>query len=209
MFTRLAGADENEQNAPSFIPCNATTLEPMPSMTDVSLDLASATFAKTAAGVQEIQDRALGLPPLTRRVLVLVDGKRSGKELAAFVAGHDAAEILGQLLAQGCIEALAAAKPVPVVTKATAPEGEAALSGLPQAATRSAKDTEMARNFMTNTINTMFGQNMRLTLIQSIFAAKTAEDLRRVYPAWADTMATIGIGAKRLPELRQKLFQVL
>lgn len=67
----------------------------------------------------------------------------------------------------------------------------------------------MARNFMTNTINTMFGQNMRLTLIESIFAARTAEDLRRVYPVWAETTASIGIGAKRLPELRQKLLQVL
>jgi len=178
-------------------------------MTDVSLDLAAAAFAKTAAGIQEIQDRALSLPLLTRRLLVLVDGKRSGKELAAFAVGHDAAEILGQLLAQGCIEALAAVRPVPVAAPAAAPEGDGALSGLPQASARSAKDIEMARNFMTNTINTMFGQNMRLTLIESIFAARTAEDLRQVYPVWAETMATIGIGAKRLPELRQKLFQVL
>lgn len=74
---------------------------------------------------------------------------------------------------------------------------------------RSPKEIEMARNFMTNTINTMFGQNMRLTLIESICAARTADDLRRVYPVLAETMATTGMGAKRLPELRQKLFQVL
>lgn len=67
----------------------------------------------------------------------------------------------------------------------------------------------MARNFMTNSINTMFWQNTRLTLIKAIFAARTADELRRVYPVWAATMATIGIGAKRLPELRQKLFEVL
>lgn len=179
----------------------------MPFTTDVSPDFAATTFAKTAAGSQEIQSRALGLPPLTRRLLVLVDGKRSGRELAAFVAGHDAAELLGQLLAHGCIEALA--PKAAAVAAAVAPAAESVLSGLPQAATRSAKDTEMARNFMTNTINTMFGQNMRLTLVESIFAARTAEDLRRVYPAWAETMASLGVGAKRLPELRQKLFQVL
>lgn len=176
-------------------------------MTDATLDLAATTFAKTATGVQEIQSRALGLPPLTRRVLV--DGKRSGKELAAFVAGHDLADLLGQLLAQGCIEALAAARPVAPAPKVLAPEGAEMLSGLPQAAMRSARETAMARNFMTNTVNTMFGQNMRLTLIESIHGARTAEDLRRVYPAWAETMASIGVGAKRLPELRHKLFQVL
>lgn len=174
-------------------------------MTDVSPALAAATFAKTAAGIQEIQSRGLGLPPLTRRLLVLVDGKRSGKELAAFAAGHDVADILGQLLAQGCIEALAAAEAAPVA----APAGAADLSSLPQASARSAKDIEMARNFMTNTINTMFGQNMRLTLIEAIFTARTADDLRRVYPVWAEAMASIGVGAKRLPELRLKLFQVL
>lgn len=178
-------------------------------MTDAPLDLAATTFAKTAAGVQEIQSRALGLPPLTRRVLVLVDGKRSGKDLAVFVVGHDVADILGQLLAHGCIDAPLAASPAPAAPRPLAPEGAEALSGLPQAATRSARETEMARNFMTNTVNTMFGQNMRLTLIESIFSARSAEDLRRIYPAWAESMASIGVGARRLPELRQKLFQVL
>lgn len=187
----------------------------MPFTNDVSLDFAASIFAKTAAGAQEIQSRALGLPPLTRRLLVLVDGRRSGKELAAFVVGHDAAELLGQLLAHGCIEALAVARPVAATPKAAvaavaaAPAAESVLSGLPQAAMRSARETAMARNFMTNTVNTMFGQNMRLTLIESIHGARTAEDLRRVYPAWAETMASIGLGAKRLPELRHKLFQVL
>jgi len=39
-------------------------------MTDVSLDLSAATFAKTVIGQQEIQTRLLGLTPLTRRALV-------------------------------------------------------------------------------------------------------------------------------------------
>lgn len=41
-------------------------------MTDVSLDLSAVTFAKTAIGQPEIQNRSLGLTPLTRWVLVLV-----------------------------------------------------------------------------------------------------------------------------------------
>lgn len=176
-------------------------------MTDVSLDLSAATFAKTAIGQQEIRTRSLGLPPLARRLLVLVDGRRSGKELAAFVPGQDVSSLLSQLLAQGCIDAKAAETAEPVA--AAAPGSDAALSGLPQAETRSPKEIEMARNFMTNTINAMFGQNMRLTLIESIFACQTADDLRRVYPLWVATMNSSGVGAKRLPELRQKLFQVL
>lgn len=183
---------------------------------DVSLDLMTATFSKTAAGLHEIQTRALGLPPMARRLLVLVDGRRSGKELGVFVAGHDAAELLDQLLAQGCIDARASEPSPTSVTSApakpatpTPPDDAAQLAGLPPASTRSAKEIEMARNFMTNTINTMFGQNMRLTLIESIFKCRSAEELRQVYPVWASSMGSIGIGAKRLPELRQKLFQVL
>jgi hypothetical protein len=157
---------------------------------------------------------------MARRLLVLVDGKRSGKELGVFVAGHDVAELLDQLLAQGCIDARASepsptsvtsapAKPAAPTPTPTPPDDAAQLAGLPLASTRSAKDVEMARNFMTNTTNTMFGQNMRLTLIESIFKCRSAEELRQVYPLWASTMGSIGIGAKRLPELRQKLFQVL
>jgi len=80
---------------------------------------------------------------------------------------------------------------------------------LPEASSRSAKDVEMARNFMTNTVNTIFQANTRLTLLEAIFACKTAEDARRVYPKWAETIASSSIGAKRLPDFREKLFKVL
>jgi hypothetical protein len=33
--------------------------------------------------------------------------------------------------------------------------------------------------------------------------------VRRVYPRWAETIASSTIGAKRLPEFREKLFKVL
>ena len=63
--------------------------------------------------------------------------------------------------------------------------------------------------FMTNTINTIIGQNVRFTLIKSIHACATATELRNVYPAWLEAISGNRIGLKRLPELRDKLFQVL
>lgn len=74
---------------------------------------------------------------------------------------------------------------------------------------RSAKELEMARNFMTNSVNNMFGQHTRLTLIEAIFKCTTSAELRAVYPDWVETMSASAIGARRLPELRQKLFSVL
>lgn len=157
-----------------------------------------------------MQTRALGLPPLVRRLLVLIDGRRSGHELAAFVAGHDIGAMLSQLLAHGCIDSPTPTPPPAAAPPATSAPGEdAALSGLPQAHTRSAKEIDMARNFMTNTVNAIFGQHTRLSLIKSISACQTADALRQVYPDWAQTLSSSSDGAKRLPELRQKLFAVL
>ncbi|WP_372660226.1 hypothetical protein [Hydrogenophaga sp.] len=185
------------------------------------LDLFASVFAKTAAGQQEIQSRALGLPPIVRRILVLVDGQRSGKDLAPFATGSDILSIMEQLIAQGCVEvkeriqvALAPAAGPAATDTSPAAGGVGAgadgyLASLPDAATRTAADAEMARNFMINTVNTVFGQNMRLTLIQSIFEAKGTEGLRKAYLSWAESMASSRIGEKRLPELREKLSKVL
>ena len=80
---------------------------------------------------------------------------------------------------------------------------------LPPADSRSAQDNEMARNFMINSINSIIGQNTRLSLVTDIFHAKGTEGLRKVYRAWESSMSDHGMGAKRLPELREKLFKVL
>lgn len=182
-----------------------------------TLDLITAVYAKTDAGLQEIQSRSLGLPPLVRRILVLVDGKKSGGELAAFLAGNgNIEEVLTQLLAQGCVEAQArkpAAAPAPAPAAHAAPSAQEAASadvpGLPPAESRTAKDNEMARNFMINSVNSIIGQNTRISLVNDIFNAQTTEQLRTVYHAWATSMSGHGMGAKRLPELREKLFKVL
>lgn len=188
-----------------------------------TFDLTTAVYAKTAVGQQEIQTRSLGLSPLVRRILVLVDGKRSGSELAPFLSGNgDIEEILGQLLAQGCVEAQARTKPMasqaaaaPAVAATSTATNEGVESssseipGLPSAGSRSAKDNEMARNFMINSVNSIIGQNTRISLVEDIFHAGTTEQLRVVYHAWASSMSNHGMGAKRLPELREKLFKVL
>lgn len=176
----------------------------------------SAIFGKTDLGQQEIQTRTLGLPPLERRLLVLVDGRRSGEELASFVPDGEISKLLSELLGKGCIDSSASAVTVP--TPLETPEQpqplrlsrtERSLSSLPAAGTRGPQDVEKARNFMTNSVNAMFGQNTRLSLLESIFACKTAEALRAVYPAWVETLSSSRMGASRLPEMREKLFKVL
>ena len=186
-------------------------------MPSTNADLNSTVFAKTETGQREIATRALGLNPMARRLLILVDGKRYGKDLAPMVAGHDLADLLTQLMDKSCIEIVSvgdhATQPkTDRVAPSTSQESaglDAYLARLPAAETRTPKDVESARNFMMNTVNTVFQQNTRLTLMEAIFSCKTTEDVRRVYLKWAETMSSSSIGAKRLPDFQEKLSKVL
>lgn len=169
----------------------------------------STIFAKTTRGQQEIQSRSLGLTSLARRVLVLVDGRRSGKDLAAFVPGDGIESHLAELLSHGCIEAVATAAAPPAAVSPRPDTNAHALTALPAPETRSAQELEMARNFMTNTVNNTFGHHNRISLLESIFACQSSGELRQVYPAWAQALESNATGKKRLPELREKLFAVL
>jgi len=179
-------------------------------MTDAAPDLTKLVYSKTETGQQEIQSRSLGLPLKVRGALVLVDGRRTGAELAA-LTGVDIVPVLEQLMAQGCIESHAPPRQSrsEAATEAEPEPDKADLSSLPPAASRDAKQIDMARNFMMNTVNSVFGHHMRLTLISSIYDCKTADALRQIYPVWEEAMAGNRAGAKRLPEMREKLFAVL
>jgi len=174
-------------------------------------------FAKTNVGVSEIQTRALGLNPLLRRLLVLIDGKRSCAELGGFVSGHDLQALLDELLSNGCIEeveSVKSAKVVAPVAPAIAADPnkqfiERELAKLPASESRTPKDLRMARDFMMNTVNTMFGQYTRLTLVQAIHACQSTDELRKIYPEWVHAMLESAIGARRLPELSQQLAKTL
>jgi hypothetical protein len=183
-------------------------------------DLTLAVFAKTPLGQQEISARSLGLAPLVRRILVLVDGKRGFSDLSALLPeGRDVGQILRELLAQDCVEVVSQskaplAKPskdAPAERAAAEPDAapQSAPDGLPPASPRSLKENDMARNFMINSINSIIGQNMRVSLIHDIYHADTTEKLREVYHAWESSLSHTAMGAKRLPELRVKLFKVL
>lgn len=175
-------------------------------------DVIQAIYAKTAMGRQEVQTRSLGLVPSLRRVLILVDGRRGGHALAALVPGQDIVAILRQLVDNGCIESQASALPVPpavVADDAATEDATGLLAGLPPADVRGPQELDKARHFMINTINSMFGQNMRLTLLESIAACQTTDDLRRAYPLWLAAMESTRASAKRAPEFRKMLFDVL
>jgi hypothetical protein len=128
---------------------------------------------------------------------------------------------LAELLDKGCIEpagrAAALADPKsrsePGAVLASAAEGaevkSKAIPGLPPPEARSAKENDMARHFMINSVNAIIGQQMRISLIHDIFHAQGTDQVRAVYHLWVRSMADHGAGSRRLPELKEKLFKVL
>jgi hypothetical protein len=183
------------------------------------MDLNHAIFGKTEIGQREIKTRELGLPPMVRRLLILIDGKRCAEELAPLLMGQSLDALLAQLIDKDCVSLIdravvdvpkeTALAPAKVPGSKKTPAIEDALAALPPADSRSDKNLEMARNFMTNTLNMEFGMNMRLSLIEAIANCATSADLRQVYPTWHATMASSRGGAKELPGLVEKLFRVL
>lgn len=179
-------------------------------------DLLTAIFAKTALCQSEVHDRQMGFSPLVRRVLVLVDGKRSGAELSVFLVGKgDIQVLLSESLDRACIEIVAQAASAPRKTPvAVAPAGPSSgfgpeIEGLPPAETRTTQDNDMARHFMINTINAIMGHNTRISLVNQLYEALSTEDLRRVHHAWGRDMADHRVGVRRLPEFKEKLYKVL
>lgn len=169
-------------------------------------------FAKTRSGQDEIQTRSRGLAPMARRLLVLVDGKRSLQELAAFVVGQDVQVLARQLLELGCVEVVASAAPaMPAREPARrAPAAEPqSLDELPPAASRSAQDFEMAANFMINSIRQLMDPVMAAPFVGKIQACRSSADLRGYYPEWAQAVGSGWGGTKRLANLRPRLFEVL
>ena len=55
--------------------------------------------AKTAAGRQEIEDRARRLPAALRSILLMVDGQRDESELVIIVTPHLVTPVAGEALA--------------------------------------------------------------------------------------------------------------
>lgn len=171
----------------------------------------SPIYAKTAMGQKEIQDRSVGLALLERRLLLLMNGQRTLTELNGLLPGQDLQPLIQTLLDKGCIEQAVAAAPSAPSAAESKPSAAAAngMGALPPADQRTPAQNEMARNFMINSVNTVFGQHTRLTLIETIYKAQGTDGLRQAYFMWAAAMEDHRVGAKRLPDMQSQLFKVL
>jgi len=168
----------------------------------------SEIFAKTPQGVAEVEKRAAGLTPRQRRVLIMIDGKRTVDELAAMALVEDLPGTLALLTDGGLIEHAAAAVPeaVPGVTAdpVAAPPAFREVSPTPNL-----MELDMARNFITNTLRTFCGAVTHLSIVEAVHAAKTHEDMRAQFAPWREAIAETRSGRNRIVELSTELLKVI
>ncbi len=167
----------------------------------------SVIFVKTPKGIEEIQKRGGGLTPRVRRILIMVDGKRSVEEVRAMVLADDLSHSLGMLEEDGYIELLKKAEP----STATAQNG-----GIPSETTfrevagiPDPKEMDMAKNFIMNTLKTFCGPMTHLSIYEAVEAAKSHEALREQFAPWYNAIVETRDGRRRAEELRAQLLKVI
>ena len=158
-------------------------------------------FTKTPKGQDEIATKAGGLSPRVRRVLIMIDGKRSVDELRSMLQSDDLQHTLGMLEEDGYIEMTAQAaqsQPAKSIT---------AFTELP--ATPDPVRLQQARNFMTNTLNAFVGALGTSSLLDRIEAAQSHDALRAQYDEWYHAIVMSREGKREAEALRGKLLQVI
>ena len=165
----------------------------------------SVTFAKTQKGLEAIALRAGGLTPRERRVLIMIDGKRTVDEIQGMALADDLSHTLGLLEENGFIELPQQALPATVAN-----------GGLPAVTTfreippvPNPKDLDMAKNFIMNTLKTFCGPQTHLSIVEATFAARTHEEIREQFGPWYEAIVETRAGRRRAEELRQQLLKVI
>ena len=165
-------------------------------------------FAKTQKGHAEIATKSGGLSPRERRALIFVDGKRSVEELRTMLLADDLQHTLGMLEEEGYIEFhdLTGVGPADSTPPDRLPSitafGELPPQGDPIR-------LQMARNFMTNTLNTFVGSLGTSSLLERIERTGSHHDLRELFDDWYHAIVMSRDGRREAEMLRAKLLNVI
>jgi hypothetical protein len=165
-------------------------------------------FTKTAKGHAVVANRSGDLSPRVRRVLILVDGRRTVEGLRELVAADDLTHTLGGLEELGLIAVQnlvsddgiyrEPVEPLPSIT---------AFRPLPTAP--DPRELEMARHFMINTLKTFSTVHAPISLMSSIGTAASHEQLRGHFANWYRVIVDSRSGRRRAEDLRNDLLKVL
>ena len=141
-------------------------------------------YRKTQRGVEALAVRQGGLTPRQRSLLILVDGRRDGSELATLGAAcGDVAELLNAMLVEGYVERIGAA-PAPAEPRKAAPAP--APLALPQ-----------LRSQAVRRLTDMLGP-AATDMCLRLEKAQTLQDFRAIVQRMEPRLAQ-GVGSQRAP----------
>lgn len=157
---------------------------------------------KTDRGQAELTQRSLKFDSYTRRLLIFIDGQRNRQQLQALMGERDITPLLVTLLEHGCIEGDVSR------ANATPAAPEAGLEDSQDLPARSARELEMGRNFIINTLSTFTGPYAHADLMAEALKAQDQLSLRALLPQWRAALE-VETPAKRLAELQGQLLKVI
>lgn len=167
-----------------------------------------AAFAKTTKGQSEITTKAGGLTPRVRRVLIMIDGKKTVDELRDMLQADDLQHTLGLLEEDGYIELTGV---LDASGKIATSEGSlpsiSAFRTLPDTIDR--KELEMAKNYMMNSLKSFVVPYSHLSIVEAVFAATSHEQLRAQFGPWYAAITGTVQGKRRAEDLRAQLLKVI
>lgn len=170
--------------------------------------MSKVVFRKTIKGKEEMTTRTNAFTPRVRRILILVDGKRTVDQLRDLALADDLTHTLALLEESGLIEVS--------TTPGSSGEATAARASLPPV--HAFRDNppphdpmrlQLSRNFMTNTIRAFLGTVGTSGMLVRIEEATTLEALRECFGEWHYLIMTSRDGRRESEALREKLLETL
>lgn len=166
-------------------------------------------FAKTLRGQEEVTHKSGTLTPRQRRVLIMIDGKRTVNELREMLQSDDLQHTLGMLEEDGHIEVSALKDVTGCAQPAPAEPLPSITAFRPTPNPPNPQEMEMARNFIMNSLKTFCGPFAHLHIVEAAFAAKTHDQLRQQFDPWFHAVVQTRDGRRRAEELRAQLLKVI
>ena len=166
-------------------------------------------FQKTAKGAEEMTTRKYGLSPKVRRILIMVDGKRTVNLLREMIVADDLSHTLGMLEEDGYIEVSAIANGSGAMTQPPPGPLPSISAFRDEPPPDDMMRLQMSRNFMENTIKAFIGTVGMSGLIDRISGAKSLAELRTYFDEWYQVIVNSRDGRRQAEALREKLLETI
>ncbi|MBE9608026.1 hypothetical protein [Chitinilyticum piscinae] len=169
-------------------------------------------FSKTQLGLDEVQERVLGLGLKQRQVLIMVDGKKTVADLQRFVPEPELSQRLQELLGQHLIELLhdvapapprPAPAPAPAATHSSPATAPLQVNGLP-----SARNLAQIRMILAMCSQQYLNDALDTMLIDLFDNLSGPDDLNFCIDAWHKRMLAAGfdgIAESHMSQIRAAL----